>query len=342
VSETVGTVTETGTTATDALTDTVSETTNAVGETLNETTEAVSETVGTVTETGTTATDALTDTVSETTNAVGETLNETTEAVGETAGLVDETVGAAGNTVGGAQPPVVVDPPAPIADVPQPLAEANVPAADISRQFVDPITDAVVPVPVPDIVMPTDGEQAVEVVVSPFDVDMQGTLFGPPEAGTTSSVERVYDALFGVELEVIQAVGATGLIAAGALTIARGASSVGSSVMFTNVRLLPCFIGSTIQQSGATAISSGTRLGARVTDLAPSRLLPPTGSIVGSFRDGLDRALGDGPLVDGYEDGRERLMAQIGVVLGTIYLAFLTVWFWATRVRWNGGWREKV
>ena len=24
---------------------------------------------------------------------------------------------------------------------------------------------------------------------------------------------------------------------------------------------------------------------------------------------------------------------QIGIVLGTIYLAFLTVWFWATRVR---------
>ena len=24
---------------------------------------------------------------------------------------------------------------------------------------------------------------------------------------------------------------------------------------------------------------------------------------------------------------------QIGIVLGTVYVAFLTVWFWATRVR---------
>ena len=28
-------------------------------------------------------------------------------------------------------------------------------------------------------------------------------------------------------------------------------------------------------------------------------------------------------------------MAQIGIVLGTIYMAFLTIWFWATRVRWS-------
>jgi hypothetical protein len=29
------------------------------------------------------------------------------------------------------------------------------------------------------------------------------------------------------------------------------------------------------------------------------------------------------------------LLARIGIVLGTIYLAFLTLWFWLTRVRWN-------
>ena len=26
---------------------------------------------------------------------------------------------------------------------------------------------------------------------------------------------------------------------------------------------------------------------------------------------------------------------QVGMVLGTVYLAFLTVWFWATRLRWS-------
>jgi hypothetical protein len=26
---------------------------------------------------------------------------------------------------------------------------------------------------------------------------------------------------------------------------------------------------------------------------------------------------------------------QLGMLLGVVYLAFLSVWFWATRVRWN-------
>jgi hypothetical protein len=30
-----------------------------------------------------------------------------------------------------------------------------------------------------------------------------------------------------------------------------------------------------------------------------------------------------------------RLVMQIGMLLGVVYLAFLTVWFWATRLRWN-------
>jgi len=36
---------------------------------------------------------------------------------------------------------------------------------------------------------------------------------------------------------------------------------------------------------------------------------------------------------DGLRDSR--LLAQLGIVLGMVYLAFLTVWFWATRLRWN-------
>jgi hypothetical protein len=30
-----------------------------------------------------------------------------------------------------------------------------------------------------------------------------------------------------------------------------------------------------------------------------------------------------------------RLIAQLGLALGFVYLAFLTVWFWATRLRWQ-------
>ena len=176
-------------------------------------------------------------------------------------------------------------------------------------------------------------------VVRPLDLDPGGTLFGPPEAGTTLSLERLYDVMPGPE--ALQALGATGLIAAGVITIARGVTSPSSSMLFTNVRLAPCFVSATVHQSGAAAISTGARVGERVKSLAPSGGLSGIGAIVEPIRDGFDSALGNRlPLDD--SEGRGRLMAQIGVVLGTIYLAFLTVWFWLTRVRWNGGWREGI
>ena len=34
--------------------------------------------------------------------------------------------------------------------------------------------------------------------------------------------------------------------------------------------------------------------------------------------------------------GDGTLMMRIGKLLGVLYAAFLTVWFWATRLRWTG------
>jgi hypothetical protein len=48
-----------------------------------------------------------------------------------------------------------------------------------------------------------------------------------------------------------------------------------------------------------------------------------------SIRDGFERRIegrGSGGLSD------SRLFVQIGMALGFVYLAFLTFWFWATRV----------
>jgi hypothetical protein len=50
-----------------------------------------------------------------------------------------------------------------------------------------------------------------------------------------------------------------------------------------------------------------------------------------SFRDGFERSIRRDPDGgDGISDSR--LFVQIGMALGFVYLAFLTFWFWATRV----------
>ena len=64
--------------------------------------------------------------------------------------------------------------------------------------------------------------------------------------------------------------------------------------------------------------------------------MPAAGSIIEPIRDGFDRIRRG--QVD-YDDGDRPLLMQVGIALGTLYVAFLTVWFWATRLRWNGGWR---
>ena len=133
-------------------------------------------------------------------------------------------------------------------------------------------------------------------------------------------------------LPVAAAVGVATLTAA---SIARGVCSPGAAVMFTQVRLVPCVVGSAIERSvmaGTEVVSRrGPGKGSATRRSAPAIV----GSIADPIRDGFER-VARRPVsedVDGLRDAR--LLMQIGIVLGTIYMAFLTVWFWATRVRWN-------
>ena len=60
------------------------------------------------------------------------------------------------------------------------------------------------------------------------------------------------------------------------------------------------------------------------------------GGMIDVIRDGFDRSVGRvGPDEDGESLRDSRMLAQLGMVLGIVYLSFLTVWFWATRLRWN-------
>jgi hypothetical protein len=102
---------------------------------------------------------------------------------------------------------------------------------------------------------------------------------------------------------------------------------------FANVRLLPCYATATTQNvvsATRSAVSQVTRPRQRDGYLAPI--------IVDSLQKvgvGVDRILDrpQGRAADAATDSS--LLVRIGVVLGFVYLALLTVWFWATSRRWT-------
>ena len=133
---------------------------------------------------------------------------------------------------------------------------------------------------------------------------------------------------------------ALGVASLTAVSIARGVCSPGAAVVFTNVRLVPCLVSAAVERTamvGSQVVSGygspgasagGARAGKRAS------LPAVVGAIVDPIRDGFEDAVARRPRAEDAEGLRDaRLLMQIGIVLGTIYLAFLTVWFWATRVR---------
>ena len=121
---------------------------------------------------------------------------------------------------------------------------------------------------------------------------------------------------------------------------------------FTNVRLLPCLVKSGVEQQ--LAALTGTRMpaasiggahgaGSSASDAGGSAgsddekrgaIRGTIESLVSPLREGFEQATRDAEEVtDGFSDSR--LMVQIGMALGVVYMAFLSVWFWATRVRWS-------
>jgi hypothetical protein len=124
---------------------------------------------------------------------------------------------------------------------------------------------------------------------------------------------------------------------------------------FTNVRLVPClvkasighhmaaFTGTRVPAASMGALSgAGSATPAGVQELTRSDDDPARGGVRGvieSFTKPLSQGFDEatrkatGEVTDGFSD--TRLMVQIGMALGVVYVAFLSVWFWATRVRWS-------
>jgi hypothetical protein len=196
-------------------------------------------------------------------------------------------------------------------------------------------------------------------------LDAPGLAFGPaahgapviPDAAMAdplSPTDSALAAIAEVAPDVRVLVSAAVLAMAAAAMVGPRASGSGTdvSMVFTNVRLLPCVVKESLARhvemlTAATAAHGGS--GAAAGVLGSSSGTPPvsaegTSSRAGHVRDAFQSALQsfhDGfeqAIVDEREDVGEafrdsRLMMQIGMLLGFVYLGFLSIWFWATRVR---------
>jgi hypothetical protein len=136
-------------------------------------------------------------------------------------------------------------------------------------------------------------------------------------------------------------------------------SGADTSMVFTNVRLLPCVVKEGLARhvemltalAGANGGSSGTAVvspgpvgpgssAAGMLGASAESPSSPAASVrdafeqaLGSFRDGFAQVITEERQEDGEGLRDSRLMLQVGMLLGFVYVGFLSVWFWATRLR---------
>jgi hypothetical protein len=149
------------------------------------------------------------------------------------------------------------------------------------------------------------------------------------------------------------------VLVGGGLGIWRGGPQLAdASIMFTNLRLMPCLIKDGLaDHAGALAAALGRGGPEAVAQVAvPPAVVPPQGAgaepamspplvverigsgaltrFGASFHEGFGQAVqGSRETTDTIAD--RRLMIQLGMGLGSVYALFLSVWFWATRLRHN-------
>jgi hypothetical protein len=130
-----------------------------------------------------------------------------------------------------------------------------------------------------------------------------------------------------------------------------GGSGADARMAFTNVRLLPCLLKDAagrqltaiteglapVAAPAYAALSDGAAAGGPlVRDAAAVKAEHAVGlvpRIVSELTEGFGRATREaaGEAAHGLSDSR--LVVQVGMLLGVVYLTFLSVWFWATRAR---------
>jgi hypothetical protein len=151
--------------------------------------------------------------------------------------------------------------------------------------------------------------------------------------------------------ELMVAAGEAVAISAGVVMLARVAFAVRASApsaalsaqfFLANARLIPAYCGGlqeTVNRQVSAAAAGAARLGeASGVRASAVKVTAAADDYKQAIRDGFLRGAGQpGTGIGTRDDGASdtRLLMQLGMLLGTVYLAFLTVWFWATRLRWN-------
>jgi hypothetical protein len=127
------------------------------------------------------------------------------------------------------------------------------------------------------------------------------------------------------------------------VTVAVRPSTLASAQFFlANVRQIPALCGGVRQavDRQVAPAAAGTAHLAELAGSAPGKALAKLEEVSSAIRDGFHRGLEGGvpgSEIGATDDGARdiRLLMQIGMLLGAVYVAFLTVWFWATRLRWT-------
>jgi len=135
---------------------------------------------------------------------------------------------------------------------------------------------------------------------------------------------------------------------AAAITVASVAIAVRPSTVATaefflaNARQIPAVCGGVregVNRQISAAAAGSTHL-VELAAQAPDRAAAALDDASKAIRENFHRGFEGGVLgrdTGGTGDGERdiRFLMQIGMLLGAVYVAFLTVWFWATRLRWN-------
>ena len=196
-----------------------------------------------------------------------------------------------------------------------------------------------------------------EVVQPPFAAPPAGdgsAVAAAPAAGDSSALEVI--AATATDPSVLAAATGVAVLVGAGLAGSRLGCAAEARLLFTNVRLLPCLAKNSVSDhlaplasalpgsgpAGPAAVlrpavaAEGAVAGTSAVNDPVERSDARTG-LLGSFRDGFEQAIRGETREIGESLGDSRLMIQLGMALGFVYTAFLSVWFWATRLRRRPG-----
>jgi hypothetical protein len=319
--------------ATDPLQETLSDPVQTVNQTVQQTVGDPVQTVGnTVEEAAGNTVQPVADAVEPVTDAVGNVTQPGTSIVDSStstvAATVEQTVEQSGAVIAGAGDA--------IGKSAEQVTEASAPLAQKVATMVEPtapggLTDTT-PVLSPNasdyITIPPTG-----ITEGGEPVSGAGGIFDGAPFGGAELVPGAQEAF------IIYAAVVT---AAGAAIAVRPSAVATAQFYLANARRIPAVCGGVtkdvIRQASAAAAGTArlAAVGASVPGRAAAGVADLTEAVQEGFRRGVDRGGPGGAIADDGDDANDiRLLMQIGMLLGMAYVAFLTVWFWATRLRWS-------